>query len=255
MTSMSSVVRDIADALDGSEYPLYVPASISKQAMECGVQIIYGESDDLIEFEGPFRDELGAWISEDGGTRDYVSSEGRRITAVWGETEKVSWTYRTDIPHETFRIIDEDDDDDETYCIGIVFEAMPGETWSEEERYVGGEGMRFTEIDGQRYDVAHCSDCPFVFHDGLIPVCNHPDRSGVTDDDVIPEDCPLKSTDLLPCPFCGGEAKKITLRSENSSKECVRCTECNTQTAWSFGIGNDDHLAGIWNRRVKEAEE
>ena len=56
--------------------------------------------------------------------------EGMKI----GETKKVSWTYRTDIPHETFRIIDEDDDDDETYCIGIVFEAMPGETWSEEER-------------------------------------------------------------------------------------------------------------------------
>lgn len=132
--SMNPVVRDIADALDGSEYPLYIPASISKQARECGVQIVYGDSDDLIEFEGPFRDELGAWIPEDRGTRDYVSSEGRRITAVWGETKKVSWTYRTDIPHETFRIIDEDDDDDETYCIGIVFEAMPGETWSEEER-------------------------------------------------------------------------------------------------------------------------
>lgn len=109
MISMSSVVRDIADALDGSEYPLHIPASISEQAMECGVQIVYGGSDDLIEFEGPFRDELGAWISKNGGTRDYVSSEGRRIAAVWCETEKVSWTYRTDIPHETFGLVDEMD--------------------------------------------------------------------------------------------------------------------------------------------------
>lgn len=116
--------------------------------------------------------------------------------------------------------------------------------------------MRYIEIDGKRYEINQCSDCPLVFYDNLTPICNHPSRPPrVTKENVVPVDCPLRSDDLLPCPFCGGEAKKITLRSENSSKECVRCTECNTQTAWSFGIGNDDHLAGIWNRRVKEAEE
>lgn len=109
--------------------------------------------------------------------------------------------------------------------------------------------MRYTEIDGERYEVEHCWDCPFVFFDGLIPVCNHPDRPGVTDDNVIPDDCPLRSDELLPCPFCGGEAEKFTFTSEGSSKECVRCKECGISTGWFFGTGNDKNLAKVWNRR------
>lgn len=129
--SMSPVVKTIADELDGIEYPVHIPSSVRKLAKDCGIQIVYGESDDLIEFNGAFCDELGAWIGDRGGTREYISSEGRRITTVWCENKKVSWTYRTDIPHETFRVFDKDMEDDETYCIGIVFEAMPGETWHE----------------------------------------------------------------------------------------------------------------------------
>lgn len=132
--SMSPIVKNIADELDGIEYPVHIPSGVRKTAKDCGFQVVFGESDDLIEFDGAFSDELGAWIGDRGGTREYVSSEGRRITAVWCENKKVSWTYRTDIPHETFRVFDRDMEDDEIYCIGIVFEAMPGETWSEEER-------------------------------------------------------------------------------------------------------------------------
>lgn len=115
--------------------------------------------------------------------------------------------------------------------------------------------MRYTEIDGKRYEMDQCLDCPFVFYDYVVPVCNHPDRQRVTDDSIIPEDCPLRSDDLLSCPFCGGEAEIFTFTSEGSPKECVRCKECGISTGWFFGTGNDKHLAEIWNRRTKEGKE
>ena len=111
--------------------------------------------------------------------------------------------------------------------------------------------MRYTEIDGKRFEMEHCWDCPFVFSDGLMLACNHPDRSGVTIDVMIPDDCPLRSDDLLPCPFCGGEAEKFTFTSEGISKECVRCKECGMSTGWFFGTGNDKKLAKVWNRRIE----
>ena len=124
---MNSVLKEIADALDGTEYPLdRIPGDVLRKAKENNIQVVFGNSDDLIEFDGEFFDELGAWISDDGGSRDYISSEGRRISAVWASPE-ASWTYRTDIRHETFRIVE----DDTVYCIGIVFETIPGETWQE----------------------------------------------------------------------------------------------------------------------------
>lgn len=139
MTGMTFVADDvldeIADELDGMTYPPYISDDILKKAKENNIQIVYGCSDDLIEFDGAFFDELGAWIPNDGDSRRYVSSKGRVIDAVWCEDGKVSWTYRTDIRHRTFRIFEEEDEGDDTvYCIGIIFRAVSGETWSEEER-------------------------------------------------------------------------------------------------------------------------
>lgn len=132
---VDDILDEIADELDGMTYPPYISDDIRKKAKDNNIQIVYGCSDDLIEFEGAFFDELGAWIPKDGDSRRYVSSKGRVIDAVWCEDGKTSWTYRTDIRHRTFRIFDEEDEDDDTpYCIGIIFRAVSGETWSEEER-------------------------------------------------------------------------------------------------------------------------
>lgn len=53
-----------------------------------------------------------------------------------------------------------------------------------------------------------------------------------------------KTMELLPCPFCGGEAEfgAYEAFSTDSSFDCVRCTKC---TALTF-----DHDAGAWNTRV-----
>ncbi|KAF1008947.1 MAG: hypothetical protein GAK28_00579 [Luteibacter sp.] len=127
----------IAAAITGAEYPFRLSAGMRDRAKAAGVVIVYGASDDLMEFDGAYRDEVGAWE----GVIAYVDSKGalsreevdedddeaiadfvnrrrtaRTIEAVW-DTDGYSWIYRTDIPHATFEITD----DGEPYCRGIVF--------------------------------------------------------------------------------------------------------------------------------------
>ena len=53
-----TTTQSIAAVLHGSEYPLYPSKEISAQAKAAGIVIVYGASDDLMEFDGAFRDEV-----------------------------------------------------------------------------------------------------------------------------------------------------------------------------------------------------
>lgn len=133
-----SLRDEIAAALNGKEYPLdrQITNELRMQAKAGGIVIVYGASDDLMEFDGVFRDEVGCY---DGGEafvdksgvlqRDSAESDeeiaefvtrkksARKIEALWGAEYGYSWTYKTDIPHATFEVIE----DGEPYCRGIVF--------------------------------------------------------------------------------------------------------------------------------------
>ncbi len=121
--------KELAEKLNGTEYAGYriFSKGILQEAKESGLVIVYGASDDLMEFEGAFEDEGSCY---DGGTvyfdRNGVSMDGTvrkySVTAKWcdGEDEEgnpAAWSYETDIPHETFKIWE----DGELYCIGLVF--------------------------------------------------------------------------------------------------------------------------------------
>lgn len=130
---------ELAQRLNGLQYPLRIPKDLIAQAKESGLVIVFGASDDLMEFTGAFRDEFGCY---DGGTayvhatgllpsfedvdtgdkdalRDYFKQETSAVAihALWGAEPEYSWTYRTDIPHETFEVVD----DGKPHCRGIVF--------------------------------------------------------------------------------------------------------------------------------------
>lgn len=131
--------KEIAAALHGMEYPTPIPKNIRDAAKEAGIVIVYGASDDLMEFDGAIRDEIGCY---DGGSvfldsgglcrdfnelceskdfeglRKYFDGIGKRkmIEAIWGR-DGISWQYETDVPHEIFDIME----DGEVYCRGIVF--------------------------------------------------------------------------------------------------------------------------------------
>lgn len=118
--------KELAEKLDGREYGQSF-ADVWKAAKDSGLVIVTGASDDLMEFEGVIEDEGGCF---DGGKvyfdRNGVSQDGTErvnvIEAVWCEGTNsngvlATWTYKTDIPHESFEIWD----CGELYCVGIVF--------------------------------------------------------------------------------------------------------------------------------------
>ena len=98
-----------------------------QKAKENDLVVVFGASDDLIEFRGAIEDEGDCFDGDD----VYITKDGlctneavspNMITAVWcGRKDDIgnyiSWTYKTDISHEVFNVTD----DGEIYCEGIVF--------------------------------------------------------------------------------------------------------------------------------------
>jgi hypothetical protein len=129
--------QELAARLDGRKVGCEVTSADRTDAINSGLVIVYGASDDLMELVGAIDDEFGcydggtAWVDRDGlldrdrvdededrAIADFVrrKDRARSIRAVWAE-DGYSWTYRTDIPHATFEITE----DGEPYCRGIVF--------------------------------------------------------------------------------------------------------------------------------------
>lgn len=130
--------REAAAAkFNGREYGAEVTREEESELKAAGLVVVVGASDDIMSFYGAINDEVGAW---DGGialidgegllpARDDVDDDeelerwftrkraARQIEALWCKEPGYSWTFRTDIPHATFEIVE----DGEPFCRGIVF--------------------------------------------------------------------------------------------------------------------------------------
>lgn len=123
----------LAEQLTGIEYPpdRHISKETKAAAKKAGLLIVYGLSDDLVEFDGAFTDEIGAY----NGTISYVDKRGvlgrddiadfvnrepnaRKIEAIWAPGNSYSWMFKTDIPHATFEIVEGGG----PYCRGIVID-------------------------------------------------------------------------------------------------------------------------------------
>ena len=133
--------KELAAKLDGIEYDsdfFEKITQIKSEAKAAGLVVVYGESDDLMEFVGAIEDEVGApgdvrvdsrglipeWESIDHDDidvcRNYFERERGSFTtirALWCKEEGYSWTIHTAIPHEIFNVME----DGEKFCRGIVF--------------------------------------------------------------------------------------------------------------------------------------
>lgn len=130
-------MKEFAKMLSGREYGMELTKDEERQAADAGLVVAYGYSDDNVELRGAIDEEVGAWDGTtirltktgvlQGPTCDsaencecpYFSAAknaAKTIEAVWG-AGGVSWTFETDIPHETFNIYE----DGELFCVGIVF--------------------------------------------------------------------------------------------------------------------------------------
>lgn len=126
--------RELSAALNGREYHEEITEAEELAAKEAGLVIIFGASDDLMEFRGAVHDEIGCYEGGDAyfTRRGLLFNEcdneqcphfarlkktATIITAVWDGDPDYSWTYKTSIPHATFDVLE----DGERYCRGIVF--------------------------------------------------------------------------------------------------------------------------------------
>lgn len=127
-----------ATELNGREYGNELTDAEEKEIKKKGLVVVYGYSDDNIEFRGAIREEIGCFdggeiyfnktgsnFTDENGEapltymKDKSKPEKNMIEAVWcpKRDDGCSWIYKTKIPHETFKIME----DKELFCIGIVF--------------------------------------------------------------------------------------------------------------------------------------
>lgn len=127
------IIEELAYNMDGCEYDAGTTAMDRRYAKDNGAVIVFGASDDLMVFQGAIRDEADCY----GGATVYFDQSGilnnecemdecpyfektkirsSKIRAFW-RYEGYLWAYETDIPHETFDIME----DGKKYCRGIVF--------------------------------------------------------------------------------------------------------------------------------------
>lgn len=99
--------------------------------------VVFGASDDLMELRGAIYDEFGSEVyilnkkviqlddnfrgdmdNQIEFLRKYIKEKIYTIDSLYGNfTDDISWTYKTDIPHAKFNVLE----DGEVYCEGIVF--------------------------------------------------------------------------------------------------------------------------------------
>lgn len=105
------------------------------KAKQSGLVIVFGYSDDNVEFAGAFNEEFSAF----GGTTLLLRKRGvyekkhtcdcahcghkeaiasaATLKAQWCKTKDYSWTFETKIPHAAFDVLE----DEEKFCRGLVF--------------------------------------------------------------------------------------------------------------------------------------
>ena len=127
--------KELAEMLDRREVGEEIEWGEERDIKDAGLVAVYGYSDDNVEFSGSINDEVGAY----NGTTVYLTPDGvlqkpdcgqddcpyfarerekaRTIKAVWHDKGGPCWTFETDIPHETFTVME----DGEPFCVGIVF--------------------------------------------------------------------------------------------------------------------------------------
>jgi hypothetical protein len=129
---------ELAAMLNGRKYRKEITRDENKAARSDGLIVVFGASDDLLEFHGVMGDEIGAY----NGTTARVSTRFEVIQKMDGEDDFLeagwtppkplfsvkaewcpdgfpgSWLITTDQPHSTFDIME----DGELYCRGIVID-------------------------------------------------------------------------------------------------------------------------------------
>lgn len=125
---------ELAGLLNGCTYRNEIGPATARRAKAAGLVVVFGASDDLMEFRGAIDEEISCY----GGTTVSLTSSGllpscdnedcpymakaakeaATIDACWCEDDNPrGWSYRTKIPHIPFDVFE----DGMIECRGIVF--------------------------------------------------------------------------------------------------------------------------------------
>lgn len=125
--------EEFAILLNGREYGEEISSDEERVAKANGLVVVFGYSDDNVEFRGAINDEVGAFQ----GTTVNIDAKGvipecdcqcecrkcqseyptaRLIEAKWSSGD-YAWFIDTSIPHASFEILE----GEEKFCRGIVF--------------------------------------------------------------------------------------------------------------------------------------
>lgn len=132
--------KELAHRLNGNEYLSEICDQLEGTARDNGLVVVFGQSDDLIQFRGAVNGEAYSYgggdeielfegkllevkepFDEVSEMKEFLEGFGvdiktKVIIPKW-DIDGYSWKYHTAIPHETFDILE----DGEKYCQGIVF--------------------------------------------------------------------------------------------------------------------------------------
>lgn len=138
---MKLTKETLAAKITGRQYRDELTKVEEVAAKKAGLVVVFGASDDLVELRGSISDEVGAYNGttlliaggkvlpeHDECECEYcgykvLAKTAKSIKAMWDDDDVIdlesqfTWTFRTQIPHATFEIMDED----EQFCRGIVF--------------------------------------------------------------------------------------------------------------------------------------
>lgn len=133
--------QELAALLHGRTYGYELTKAEEVDAKASGLVVVFGASDDLMEFRGAIDDEIGAndgttacitplGLLKDFETVDHTEEDCeawfklkalgvQEIHAIWCPPDMpgTSWRFATSISHETFDVMEDGD----IYCRGIVF--------------------------------------------------------------------------------------------------------------------------------------
>ena len=130
--------KELAEMLTGRKYGMDITSEEARAAKDAGLVVVYGYSDDNVEFSGAIDEEVAAYedttiyLTKDGLLEEPACNDvenctcpyfevakktAKAITAIWGDGEGPSRVFSTDIPHETFTVME----DGKPWCVGIVF--------------------------------------------------------------------------------------------------------------------------------------
>ena len=130
--------EELAERLNRTlNYPDEPSHDLQRIAKENNLVIVFGASDDLIEFRGAIYDERGCFeggefLVDDKGLlpfREEIYDDDilcnyferkkkvKKIIAIWDDYKIPCWRYETEIPHVNW----EYQEDNRPYCIGIIF--------------------------------------------------------------------------------------------------------------------------------------